>query len=148
MKRCYLIVLTVAFFVIATGVGTALAGGSSDTSGEGDHCYLFFTLPDGKFAQAMVNDSDPGVVLIKVDELIEKYEGDEEGTLALSIGSIEGSDFCAPVIQVNSFEELMQGILENGAGKFKVDISGTPWIETMEAFIEYMEEEHKRIIQP
>ena len=77
------------FFVIAAGISTVLAGGSSDSSGEGFHCYLFFTLPDGKFAQAMVNDSDPDEVIKKVEELIEKYAGDEEGTLDLSVGNIE-----------------------------------------------------------
>jgi hypothetical protein len=117
MKRYYLIVLTVVVFVIATGISTALAGGSSDTSGEGSHCYLFFELPDGKFAQAMVNDSEPDVVLYKVDELIEKYEDDEGGTLVLSIGNIEGSDFCAPVIHVDSIEELKKLVEDIVDGK-------------------------------
>ncbi len=89
MKRYYMIVLTVAVLVIATGIGSVLAGGSSDSSGEGSHCYLFFTLPDGKFTQAMVNDSDPDEVIKKAEELIEKYVGDEGGTLDLSVGNIE-----------------------------------------------------------
>lgn len=109
MKRYYFIVLTVAVFVIATGIGTALAGGSSDSSGEGSHCYLFFTLPDGKFAQAMVNDSDPDVVLYKVDELIEKYVSDEEGTLDLAVGNIEET-LCSPVIYVDSIEAATKAL--------------------------------------
>ena len=75
---------------MATGIGTALAGGSSDTSGDGYHCYLFFSLPDGQFAQAMVNDSYSSEVMKKVDEFIEKYEYVEDGTLDLAIGNLEG----------------------------------------------------------
>ncbi len=41
--------------LISTG-SVALAAGGSDTTGEGLHCYLFFSLPDDKFAQVMLND--------------------------------------------------------------------------------------------
>ena len=73
------------------GAGPAFAGGGSDSSGEGFHCYLFFELPDGTFSQAMVNDSDPAVVVEKADELVLKYEVDELGTLVVATGNVEGS---------------------------------------------------------
>ena len=79
MKRYYLIVLTVAVFVIAAGVGTTLAGGSSDTSGDGYHCYGFFALPDGTFAQFMANASKEDELVDKVVDAFMKYLGDEEG---------------------------------------------------------------------
>ena len=101
--------MIVAVFIIAAGIRTALAGGTSDSSGEGSHCYLFFTLPEGKFAQAMVNDSEPDVVLEKVYELIEKYEGDEEGTLDLSVGNIEET-LCSHVIFVDSIEAAVRAL--------------------------------------
>jgi hypothetical protein len=85
MKRYYLIVLTVAVFVISTGIGTALAGGSSDTSGDGYHCYGFFTLPGGTFAQFMANSSDPEELGDKAADAVAKYEGDEEGELKFLI---------------------------------------------------------------
>ncbi len=56
------ILLTFAVSALVIGPSLAVAGGSSDTSGDGSHCYLFFSLPDQKFAQAMVNDSDPDEV--------------------------------------------------------------------------------------
>jgi hypothetical protein len=82
MKRYYLIILTVAVFVITTGIGTVFAGGSSDTSGEGYHCYLFFTLPDGTFAQFMVNSSDILEIEIKVEDAENKYIDNEDGDLS------------------------------------------------------------------
>jgi len=89
--RRYLIILFVCMFALATGISTALAGGSSDTSGDGFHCYLFFSFPDGEFSQAMVNDSDPDEVLKKVEEFIAKYVDGEGGTLDSAIGNIDGS---------------------------------------------------------
>lgn len=51
----------------------ALAAGSSDISSDGNHCYLFFEFPDETFAQAMVNDSNPNVVVEKLTEFLDKY---------------------------------------------------------------------------
>ena len=96
--RRYLIAFTAVVFVVATGIGTAFAGGSSDTSGDGFHCYLFFMLPDGQFSQAMVNDSDALEVIKKVEEFIEKYEGSEGGMLDLAVGNIGGT-VCEPIAQ-------------------------------------------------
>ena len=93
LKR-YLIALTAFVLVIGMGTGTALAGGSSDASGDGFHCYLFFSLPDGRFAQAMINDSIPEEVLMKAEECLAKYEDDEGGLLELAIGNIEDT-LCA-----------------------------------------------------
>ncbi len=93
MKR-YLIALT-AFVLVIAGTGTTLAGGSSDASGDGFHCYLFFELPDRRFAQAMINDSIPEEVLMKAEECLVKYEIDEGGVLVQAIGNIAGS-VCAP----------------------------------------------------
>ena len=93
--RRYLIAFAAFVFVMATGTGTALAGGSSDTSGDGYHCYLFFSFDDEQFSQAMVNDSDPLEVLREVDEFIVKYVDEEGGLLDLAIGNIAGT-VCAP----------------------------------------------------
>ena len=80
----------------AVSIGTiAFAGGSSDTSGEGFHCYLFFTF-NGEFSQAMVNDSDPFEVIKKAEEFIAKYVDDEGGTLDLAVGNLEGT-VCEPL---------------------------------------------------
>ena len=85
-RHWYLVALVACCFVVGGGTRVALAGGASDTSGDGFHCYLFFSLPDGEFAQAMVNDSDPDEVIKKVDEFIEKYEGDEGSATATPPG--------------------------------------------------------------
>ena len=92
--RRYLTVVMACAFATAIGVSAALAGGASDSSGEGSHCYLFLSLPGGTFAQAMVNDSDPDEVLNKVWEFIDKYEN-EGGTLELAVGNIDDT-VCAP----------------------------------------------------
>ncbi len=91
-------------WVLATtlAASSALAGGASDSSGEGSHCYLFFSFPNGRFAQAMVNDSKPAEVIKKTEEFLAKYEG-EGGTLELAIGNIAGT-VCAP-IEVSEPEE-------------------------------------------
>ena len=89
--RRYLIAFAVFVFVMATGTGTAFAGGSSDSSGNGFHCYLFFSLPDGEFAQAMVNDSLASEVTAKVDEFIDKYEVELGGVLDLATGNVAGT---------------------------------------------------------
>ena len=89
--RVNLIAFTVGLLVLFVGSGVAQAGGGSDTSGEGFHCYSFFELPDGSFAQVMVNDSDPDEVIKKVDEAIAKYEEEEGGNLVLSAGNIAGT---------------------------------------------------------
>ena len=95
--RKFVFTVVACCFVLVTGLPSAQAGGSSDTSGDGFHCYLFFEFPDNdnEFAQAMVNDSDRNEVLKKVDEFIDKYEGDEDGYLAQSIGNLgEASAVC------------------------------------------------------
>ncbi|MCP4744731.1 MAG: hypothetical protein GY874_01120 [Desulfobacteraceae bacterium] len=89
MKHKSLIVFAVAVLFITTGVGSAIAGGSSATSGDGFHCYLFFDLGDGEFAQVMVNDSEPGKVEEEVLKAIDKYEQEEAGLLDMSIGNID-----------------------------------------------------------
>ena len=93
--RRYFLTAIACFFAVSIGIGTALAGGSSDTSGDGFHCYLFFSLGSGEFAQAMVNDSDPNEVIYKVDEFIDKYVDSEGGELVLDVGNINGA-VCAP----------------------------------------------------
>ncbi len=93
--RRHLLTAIACFFAVSIGTGTALAGGSSDTSGDGSHCYLFFSLGSGEFAQAMVNDWDPAEVMKKVAEFIEKYEGSEGGVLFLAVGNINDT-VCAP----------------------------------------------------
>lgn len=105
MKRYYMIGLTVAVFVIATGISTVLAGGSSDTSGEGSHCYLLFALPDGTFAQCMISDTSEEVVLIKALEYLKKYIIEEEANLETAVGNIYDS-FCAPIDQWCTVEEI------------------------------------------
>ena len=92
--RRYLFPFVVCCFALVMGMSTARAGGSSDTSGHGFHCYLFFELPDEAFAQAMMNDSDADEVLKKADEFIEKYEDNEGGILAASIGNVDGDGVC------------------------------------------------------
>ena len=67
---------------IAMSMGTsgAVAGGMSDSSGEGVHCYLYFTgnsIPDeldtiGLFAQVMINDVDDTEVDKKIGEAVSK----------------------------------------------------------------------------
>ena len=85
MRRHYLIALVTGVFALA---GTALAGGGSDTSGDGFHCYLFFE-DGGFFAQAMMNDSSQDEVIKKRDEFIEKYTIDEGLTLTAEIGNLD-----------------------------------------------------------
>ena len=100
----YLIILFVGFFALAISSSPALAGGSSDTSGDGFHCYLFFSLPKGEFAQAMINDSKENEVIKKAEEFIDKYEGDEKGVLDLAIGNIDGT-VCAPKVCLSCEEQ-------------------------------------------
>ncbi len=68
-----LFALIVGAFALSINTSGALAGGGSESTGEGFHCYLFFTLPDQKFAQVMINDSDKAVVEEKVVEATVKY---------------------------------------------------------------------------
>ena len=57
MKKLFgLVVLAMGIMLVFAPRG-ALAGGSSDSTGEEFHCYLFFNLPDEQFAQVMVNGS-------------------------------------------------------------------------------------------
>lgn len=93
--RRYIIALIVCGFAVAIAMSPAFAGGSLNTSSDGFHCYLFFTLDDGKFAQVMVNNADPNEVLKKVNEFINKYVDMEGGVLTESVGNIEDS-VCEP----------------------------------------------------
>ena len=79
---------------LAMSIGTspALAGGTSDSTGAGSHCYMFFFLdltpgPD-LFAQAMMNDTSPGVVIIKSNEMIEKYVTELGFVLTHDVGNV------------------------------------------------------------
>ncbi len=92
MKRL-LFALMVWGFALSIGTGGALAGGGSDTTGEGLHCYLFFDSFPGepkKFAQAMVNEEDVGVIIEKIDEILFKYVDVEGAMLKLLTGNVEG----------------------------------------------------------
>ena len=99
--RRLLSALLVSGLAMSVGTSGALAGGSADSSGEGSHCYLFFVGIDdneGFFAQAMLNDLDPDVVLEKRNEFIIKYQ--EQGfALDANLGNLQnlqGSDeICA-----------------------------------------------------
>jgi len=93
--RRYIIALIVCGFAVAIAMSPAFAGGSLNTSSDGVHCYLFFTLDDGKFTQVMVNNADPNEVLKKVNEFINKYVDMEGGVLTESVGNIEDS-VCEP----------------------------------------------------
>ena len=50
--RKYIIAMTIFGLAMLLGTNTAFAGGGSDSSGEGDHCYGFWSLPGQTFAQA------------------------------------------------------------------------------------------------
>ncbi len=91
--RRYLIALTVGVFAMTTGISTALAGGSSDSSGDGFHCYLFFEDVDGWFAQAMMNGDDSQEVLDSRNDFLVKYIDDEGLVLTAQIGNISGKGF-------------------------------------------------------
>ncbi len=91
--RRLLFALMVWGFALSIGTGGALAGGGSDTTGEGLHCYLFFdSFPDepDKFAQAMVNEQSVDVIIQKIDELLFKYEVAEGASLVLLTGNVPG----------------------------------------------------------
>jgi hypothetical protein len=87
--------LLVCGFAVAIGLSPAFAGGSLTTSSDGFHCYLFFTLGDGTFAQVMVNNADPNEVLKRVNEFMNKYVDTEGGVLTESVGNIADS-VCEP----------------------------------------------------
>ena len=90
----FLSLLFAICLILTFGATGVIAGGSSDSSGEGYHCYLFFEFDDGTFAQVMANDSKDDEVLKKVDEFIYKYGYEEGGTLVLSVGNIPNSGDC------------------------------------------------------
>ena len=90
-----IVALFACFAVMAIGANVAVAGGSSDTSGDGFHCYLFFSLPGQEFAQAMVNNSDRDEVVKKAEEFIEKYALEYGGQVDQILGNVRGS-VCAP----------------------------------------------------
>ena len=118
MKRHYLIVLTVAVFIIAVGISTVLAGGSSDTSGDGYHCYLFFTLPDGTFAQFMANSSDPDEVVKKAQDSVDKYETDEGGELKfLILGNADEACVAIPGEGVIDEDAVCDSLVPQKLGK-------------------------------
>ena len=91
--RKLLLALLVSGLAMAMSPGAAMAGGSSDSTGEAFHCYLFFDLPDEKFAQVMINDSEATVVVEKANEAIDKYELDELGILSIQTGNVKN---CLP----------------------------------------------------
>ena len=87
--RKLLFALLVSAFAMSFGAGTALAGGASDSSGDGKHCYLFFVDQTGDsdwFAQAMINDD--AEVAKKACEFLQKYVGDEGFVLDLTAGNL------------------------------------------------------------
>ncbi len=90
--RKLLFALLVSAFAMSFGAGAALAGGASDSSGDGKHCYLYFE-DDMDFsdwiAQAMVNDEKPAEVAKKACEFIQKYVRDEGFNLYLSAGNLD-----------------------------------------------------------
>ena len=95
--RKLLIVLLVSGFPMAISTNAALAGGSSDTSGDGLHCYMFFdNVATGSFAQVMINqeDSDDGRAEMrkKILEFLEKYIDDEGGMLVKVAGNFSVAD--------------------------------------------------------
>ncbi len=90
MYRNLALAATAACFMAMAGT-PALAGGGSDTTGEGFHCYAFFTFdadPD-KFVQAMINEESADVAGEKINEILIKY-ADEGATLDLLVGNVVG----------------------------------------------------------
>ncbi len=75
--RRLLFALTVWGFVLSIGPGSALAGGSSNSSGVGIHCYMLFEPfdslppdsptdflpPEGWFVQVIINEYYQIVIL-------------------------------------------------------------------------------------
>ena len=89
--RKVLFALLVSAFAMSFGAGAALAGGASDSSGDGKHCYLFFvddTDDSDWIAQAMMNDEKPAEVAKKACEFIQKYVEDEGFNLELTAGNL------------------------------------------------------------
>ena len=94
--RKLLFALLVSAFAMSFGAGAALAGGASDSSGDGKHCYLFFVdLNDTDWtAQAMMNGDDdddgdkPSDVAKKACEFIQKYVYDEGFNLEMTAGNL------------------------------------------------------------
>ena len=88
--------------MLAAAGAPALAGGGSDTTGEGFHCYAFFTFDDDpdKFVQAMINEEFADVAEEKINEVLDKYE-DEGATVAFLVGNVvgvcEGTHPCSAV---------------------------------------------------
>lgn len=92
MNRFIRIFTASAAVLMVAAVGApALAGGGSDTTGEGFHCYAFFTFDDDpdKFVQAMINEEFAPDAEVKINEVLDKYE-DEGATLVLLTGNVEG----------------------------------------------------------
>lgn len=90
MKKIFLALL-ISSLTVLFGSGSVLAGGTSDTSGEGYHCYMFFedkAAHPKEFAQVMINDDKRREVHKKRIEFIEKYEDDEEMELTFQIGNV------------------------------------------------------------
>ena len=89
MKTLFGLVVLALGIVLAGAPSGALAGGTSDASGDGYHCYQFFELPDGNFAQVITNDSVEAVVTEKILEFLYKYEVSEGGKLKVSTGNLK-----------------------------------------------------------
>ena len=92
MKKIFLALL-ISSLTTLFGSGSVLAGGTSDTSGEGYHCYMFFQEDSDdseKFAQVMINDDKRREVHKKRNEFLDKYENDEDMVLTFQIGNVRG----------------------------------------------------------
>lgn len=75
MKSTLLVLLSASLSTLLM-MGVAQAGGGSDSSGEGYHCYLFFedlTSEPSRFAQAMMNEEDVVELIKKRNEYLDKY---------------------------------------------------------------------------
>ena len=83
MFKSIFLIFALAMFMLA-GVawaeddddqGEDYGGGASICQLPGDefHCYFAFALPDGNYAQVMINDSSESVVLDKAIEIYIKY---------------------------------------------------------------------------
>ena len=125
--RIFMAALVSAMFL---GTSGAFAGGSSDTTGEGYHCYQFFTLPKG-FAQTMVNDEKPKEVQKKMDEFYEKYVDKEGGELSAVIGNVAGcaDDSCpcwskADLDMLSKKASCVRGVSSQPDKCFFIDLAG------------------------
>ena len=95
--------LTAAAVLVLGFAGAAQAGGASDSSGDGFHCYMFFEKEQNgfgaPFAQVMINDSDDEEVEKKRTEAISKWVADFGLTLTAYVGNLgNDGDFLEPSV--------------------------------------------------